>query len=188
MKSTFHLYETSLGCCALIWRNARVIGAQLPMADRAATARRVLQRFPDAMEVPPPDWIMSLADDVKRLLAEGGQDLSAAPLALETVPAFDRAVYEIVRGIPPGRTLTYGEIARTLGGVEDARRVGQAMGANPFPPLIPCHRVVTANGKPGGFSAFGGIETKIKLLSIEQARLGGDSGLFGALPLAIKPR
>lgn len=183
-----HLYDTALGWCGLIWRDDQIIGAQLPLADRDATLRRIMQRFPKATEQAPPAWILTIAADVTALLSGERRDFSSAPLALENVPDFNRAVYAIVKHIPPGETLTYGTIAKQIGSLEDSRRVGQAMGENPFPPLIPCHRVVAANGKIGGFSAFGGIETKVKLLSIEQTRFGHDGGLFGALPLAVKPR
>ena len=183
-----HLYETALGWCGLIWRDEKIIGAQLPLADRDATRRRIAQRFPDVAAAAAPAWVMEIAADVTALLAGERRDFSTAPLALDNVPDFNRAVYAIVKNIPPGETLTYGAIAKIIGGIEDSRRVGQAMGENPFPPLIPCHRVVAANGKIGGFSAFGGIETKVKLLSIEQAKFGNDGGLFGALPLAVKPR
>ena len=140
------------------------------------------------MENPPPVWLEKIAADVAALLSGERRDFSAAPLALENVPDFNRAVYDIVKDIPPGETLTYGAIAKQISSIEDSRRVGQAMGENPFPPLIPCHRVVAANGKIGGFSAFGGIETKMRLLSIEQAKFGNSGGLFGTLPLAVKPR
>ena len=185
---SIHLYETALGWCGMIWRDETIIGAQLPLADRDATLRRIMQRFPDATENAPPLWIKTIAGDVTALLSGEQRIFSSAPLAMEDVPDFNRAVYTIVKDIPPGETLTYGMIAKQIGTVEDSRRVGQAMGDNPFPPLIPCHRVVAANGKIGGFSAFGGIETKMKLLSIEQANFGHDGGLFGALPLAVKPR
>ncbi|MGL4323996.1 MAG: methylated-DNA--[protein]-cysteine S-methyltransferase [Beijerinckiaceae bacterium] len=185
---SIHLYETALGWCGVIWRDEKIIGAQLPLADRDATLRRIMQRFPDAVEQAPPAWITDIAAGVVALLDGERRDFSAAPLALDDVPAFNCAVYDIVKDIPPGETLTYGAIAKMIGCIEDSRRVGQAMGDNPFPPLIPCHRVVAANGKIGGFSAFGGIETKMKLLSVEQANFGHDGGLFGALPLAVKPR
>jgi methylated-DNA-[protein]-cysteine S-methyltransferase len=96
------------------------------------------------------------------------------------VPDFERNVYAIAREIPPGQTLTYGEIAEQLGDKLLARDVGQAMGRNPFPIVVPCHRVVAANGKLGGFSAPGGANTKLKLLAIEGAVPNGQPGLFDA--------
>ena len=81
---------------------------------------------------------------------------------------FDSAVYRVARTIPPGETLTYGEIARRLDEPGAARAVGQALGANPIPVIIPCHRVLAAGDRAGGFSAPGGVITKLKLLEIER--------------------
>lgn len=94
-------------------------------------------------------------------------DLSQAPVDMSGVPEFNRRVYELTMSIPPGKTLSYGEIATRLGDPGAARAVGQAMGQNPFAPVVPCHRVVGAAGKLGGFSATGGTATKVRLLAIE---------------------
>src|ERR1700689_221000 len=102
-------------------------------------------------------------------------------LDLDGVPEFNRGVYDIARRIPPGQTLTYGDIAKRLGGVELSRDVGQALGRNPCPIVVPCHRVLAAGGKPGGFSANGGVVTKLKMLAIEGAVVNHTPRLF-ALP------
>ena len=112
-------------------------------------------------------------------------DLSAVPLNMAGVPEFERRVYEIARTIPPGRTLTYGEIATRLGDKSLARDVGQALGQNPFPIIVPCHRVLAAGGRTGGFSGGGGVATKLKLLSIERAQPNGPT-LFDDLPLVAR--
>jgi methylated-DNA-[protein]-cysteine S-methyltransferase len=106
------------------------------------------------------------------LLAGGPGDLSNAELDMEGVPPFHRRVYEIARGIRPGMTLSYGEVAARLGAPGAARAVGQALGQNPFPILVPCHRVLAAGGKIGGFSAHGGTATKQHMLAIEGASVG----------------
>jgi methylated-DNA-[protein]-cysteine S-methyltransferase len=98
-------------------------------------------------------------------------DLSFVALDLEAVPEFHRRVYEITRTIQPGATLSYGEIALRLGERDAARAVGQALGRNPFPIVVPCHRVVASGGKTGGFSAPGGAATKLRMLAIEGERL-----------------
>ena len=116
------------------------------------------------------------------LLAGEPSDLSAAPLDLDGVPAFHRRVYDLARRIPPGETLTYGEIAGRLGDPSQARAVGQALGANPIPILVPCHRVFAANGRMGGFSAPGGVSTKLRLLEIEGARANAIPSLFAEDP------
>ena len=105
-------------------------------------------------------------------------DLSTVDLDLSDCPDFDRRVYAIARTIPPGATLTYGDIAKQLGGVELSRQVGTALGQNPCPIVVPCHRVLAAGGKPGGFSANGGVVTKLKMLAIEGAAVNYTPSLF----------
>jgi len=99
-------------------------------------------------------------------------------LDLDGVPEFNRGVYDIARTIPPGQTMTYGDIAKRLGGVELSRDVGQALGRNPCPIVVPCHRVLAAGNKPGGFSANGGVVTKLKMLTIEGAVVNHTPSLF----------
>jgi methylated-DNA-[protein]-cysteine S-methyltransferase len=98
-------------------------------------------------------------------------DLTFIQLDMDSLPQFHQRVYEIARSIPPGATLTYGEIATRLGDPGSARAVGQALGRNPIPVIVPCHRVMAAGGKTGGFSAPGGAATKLNLLAIEGAQL-----------------
>ena len=106
------------------------------------------------------------------MLGGEARDLSAIALDMERVPPFHRRVYAVARTIPPGATLSYGEIAARLGDRGAARDVGEAMGQNPFPVIVPCHRVVAAGGRVGGFSATGGVTTKLRLLEIEGAQVG----------------
>ena len=103
------------------------------------------------------------------------------------MPEFNARVYAIARNIPPGATMTYGEIAERLGDKSLSREVGQAMGENPSPIIMPCHRVLAAGGKTGGFSAPGGVVTKLRLLTIEGAQPGGPT-LFEKLPLMTRRR
>ena len=130
---------------------------------------RLLRRFPDATEAPPPPAVQSAIDGIVALLDGKSSDLSSVSLDMDGVPDFHQRVYEVARTIPPGSTLSYGEIAARLGepAWPAARDVGQALGQNPFPIVVPCHRVLAANGKLGGFSARGGLNTKLRLLSIE---------------------
>jgi methylated-DNA-[protein]-cysteine S-methyltransferase len=114
-------------------------------------------------------------------------DLSDVTIDVDKVPEFNRKVYDIARSIPPGATLTYGEIAERLGDKLLARDVGQALGQNPIPLIVPCHRVLAAGGKTGGFSAPGGVVSKLRLLTIEGAQPNGPT-LFDHLPLAAKRR
>jgi methylated-DNA-[protein]-cysteine S-methyltransferase len=109
--------------------------------------------------------------EIRQLLAGKAVDLLDIPIDIARVPEFNARVYEIARAIPPGETLTYGEIAVKLGDKLLARDVGAALGKNPWPIVVPCHRVTAAGGKLGGFSARGGVNTKVKLLAIEGARV-----------------
>jgi methylated-DNA-[protein]-cysteine S-methyltransferase len=133
----------------------------------------MLQRFPAAGEATAPPEVQGVIDRIVALLRGEMSDLSSIPLDMEEVPAFHRRVYEAARAIPPGMTLSYGDIAARIGAPGAARAVGQALGRNPFPIVVPCHRVVAADGKIGGFSAQGGVVTKRRMLAIEGARLNG---------------
>nr|WP_246462876.1 MGMT family protein [Nitrospirillum iridis] len=117
-------------------------------------------------------------------------DIGDIPLDLAGLDPFALQVYAITRAIPRGATLTYGTVADRIGAPRGAARaVGQALGHNPIPILIPCHRVLAAGGGTGGFSASGGVDTKFRILAIERARPENEApSLFDALPLAIKPR
>lgn len=184
----FHLFDTAIGACALAWGGERIIGAQLPERDEETARRRLARRFPEATEASPPAFVAEAIDGIVALLAGERRDLSYLPVAIEAVPEFNRRVYEVALSIPPGETLTYGEVAARIGEPGAARAVGVALGQNPFPIIVPCHRVLAAGGRTGGFSADGGVETKLRMLTIEKARTSPQPGLFEALPLAAKPR
>jgi methylated-DNA-[protein]-cysteine S-methyltransferase len=175
----FALFETPIGACALVWADAGVLATYLPEADAPATRARLTRRWRDAVEAAPSPPVQAAIDAIGALLRrESRDDLQSIALDMRRVPAFNQRVYAIARAIGPGRTRTYGEIAAELGDPTFARAVGQALGSNPFPIVVPCHRVMAAGGQPGGFSAPGGLLTKLKLLEIEGAPLGGSPGLF----------
>jgi methylated-DNA-[protein]-cysteine S-methyltransferase len=173
----YTLFDTPIGCCGLAWNGRGVIGVQLPEADASRTRSRIAKRFPGSSEASPPPHIQAIIADVVALLHGEARDLSHVPLDMKGVPELHRRVYEVALGIPPGRLLTYGEIASRVG-VDNARLIGQALGKNPFPIIVPCHRVVAAGGKLGGFSANGGGQTKLRLLAIEDARRDDSPTLF----------
>lgn len=184
---SFCLFPTPIGTCALVWRGDRIVGAQLPEPDEDTARQRLARRFPQAGEAPPPTFIKAAIADVVALLAGEARDLSHLPLDLDAVSAFERRVYDVAIGIPPGETMTYGAVAARLGEPGAARAVGVALGRNPVPIIVPCHRVLAAGGRTGGFSADGGVGTKLRLLTIEKARTDSTPGLFEALPLAARP-
>jgi methylated-DNA-[protein]-cysteine S-methyltransferase len=171
-------FATGLGVCGVAWNRRGISGLQLPEARAAATRRRLRARFPESHEAVPPESVQQAIDKVVALLGGSKPDLSSVALDLEGVPDFDRRVYEIARRVPPGATTTYGAIAGTLGEPGSARAVGQALGRNPFPIVVPCHRVLATGGRLGGFSAGGGVSTKLKMLAIEGADVARQRGLF----------
>ncbi len=176
--SSFALFDTAIGRCGIAWSERGVVGIQLPERREIETRERLLGRFPQAREDSPPAEIQRALDGIVALLRGEKSDLSAVALDLEGVPPFHRRVYEVARTIAPGATLSYGEIAKQLGSLGSARAVGQALGRNPFAIVVPCHRVLAADGRLGGFSANGGIATKLRLLSIENAHANGQLALF----------
>jgi methylated-DNA-[protein]-cysteine S-methyltransferase len=135
------------------------------------------ERFPDGQEAAPPADIQAAVAGVVAMLGGQAHDFSTLVLDMRGVPEFHQRVYAVARDIAPGQTLTYGEVAARLREPGAARAVGQALGRNPFAPVVPCHRVLAAGDKPGGFSASGGIRTKLRLLIIEGA-MRGTPGLF----------
>ncbi len=175
----YTLFDTAIGRCGVVWSAQGIVAVQLPQPTESQTRKRILQRCGEIDEALPPVPVQQAIDAMVALLAGDKRDLADIALDLDGVPDFNRSVYEIARTIPPGRTLTYGDIAKKLGGVELSRDVGQALGRNPCAIVVPCHRVLAAGGKPGGFSANGGVETKLKMLEIEGAVVNYTPSLFG---------
>lgn len=180
------LFDTPIGACGVVWRGSRIAAVRLPGPDTAATLASLSRFHPEARKSTPPSPVLWAIDGMTALLAGGKVDLAAVELDLGGAPDFNRRVYEVARTIPAGETLTYGEVAGRLGERRAAQAVGRALGQNPVPIIVPCHRVLAAGGRSGGFSAPGGITTKMRILSIERARIGGP-GLFDDLPLAVQP-
>jgi methylated-DNA-[protein]-cysteine S-methyltransferase len=174
----FALFDTPIGICGIEWGPRGINGLQLPMGSDEKTRTRIRQRRGDIGEAAPTKEVQRAIDRIVELLAGKPDDLRDIPLDLDGVPDFNRGVYDIARTIPPGQTMTYGDIAKRLGGVELSRDVGQALGRNPCPIVVPCHRVLAAGQKPGGFSAKGGVSTKLKMLAIEGAAVNHTPGLF----------
>src|SRR4051812_22882316 len=185
--AAFTLFPTAVGLCALVWRDGHVIGAALPEASEEATRARLRLRFPGAEEGAPPPPITKAIDLVQRLLAGEKVDLASIAIDLSRCDEFERRVYAAAAAIPRGEIRTYGELAAAIGAPGAARAVGTALGRNPIPIIIPCHRILASGGKSGGFSAPGGTATKFRMLAIEGAKRPGEPELFEQLPLAVKP-
>lgn len=180
--STFGLalFDTTVGRCGIAWGPRGLTGLALPGGGDDEVRARLSRRgtlVPD--DVPPPH-VQRTIDGIVALLQGEAVDLSQAELDMAGVSSFDARVYEVARTIAPGATLRYGEVAARLGDPGLARAVGRALGRNPFPLVVPCHRVVAAGGRTGGFSAPGGARTKLRLLEIERSKERTELSLFEA--------
>lgn len=176
----YALFDTAIGRCGIAWGSRGIVGVQLPEKNSAATRTRLLRHCPTADELEPPKPVARAVEDIQALLKGEKKSLRAAQLDMSRVAPFNVRVYETTRAIPPGQTRTYGDIARAIGDASAARAVGQALGRNPFPIIVPCHRVVGANDRLVGFSASGGIATKLRMLQIEGWR-AEEQSLFEGL-------
>ncbi|MDR3691261.1 MAG: methylated-DNA--[protein]-cysteine S-methyltransferase [Fimbriimonas sp.] len=166
----YTLFETAIGPCGIAWQTgeAPVIHAfHLPEASEHATEERMTCLGAKAVAIPAP--IEAVIAKARRHLARDLQDFRDAPIDWDRFEPFSRRVYQAALDIPPGQTRTYGQLAKSLGEPQAAQAVGQSLGSNPIPLIIPCHRILAADGKMGGFSAPGGLATKEKLLIIEGA-------------------
>lgn len=177
------LFDTTLGPCGIAWGPAGITAVQLPELMPEGTRARLLRSLPRPVpQAVPPPAVQAAISGVQALLAGRATgataDLRHLVLDMSRLSAFHQRVYERTRAIPPGQVLTYGELAAELGDKGLARAIGQALGANPFAPVVPCHRVLAAGGKAGGFSATGGAVTKWRMLETEGYRPGGDASLF----------
>jgi methylated-DNA-[protein]-cysteine S-methyltransferase len=181
----FALFDTAVGSCAIVWNSRGIAAVQLPEGSERATRSRILRRFAAARQAPPPPEVRRVIEDIVALVSGEARDLRHARIDAD-IPDFDRRVYDVARTIPAGATLTYGQIAERLGDRSLARDVGAALSQNPWPIIVPCHRVLGAGGKSGGFSAPGGVDTKLRLLAIEGAQPGGPT-LFDRLPIMHRP-
>lgn len=174
----YALFDTALGTCGMSWGPTGVTGVSWPQADPAAVESRLLAEHPDSRAAEPPPPVRHAMDKVVALLSGEFVEFADTPLELAEVPEFHRRVYQVARTIPPGETLTYGEIATRLNAPGAARAVGKALGHNPFPIIVPCHRVLAADGRIGGFSAPGGAASKHRILDIERAHSDAAPTLF----------
>ena len=181
MSNRYAVASTALGAFGVVWGEAGIARTWMHARTPDSTRRQILRAFPDAEEAPPPAGVATAIADVVALLA-GESRMVGGELDMRPIPEFDRRVYDLARTIPPGETLTYGAIAKALG--EEpmrARDVGAALSRNPFAPIVPCHRVVAANGQLGGYSAPGGTASKRRLLELEGAAIvapSAQAGLF----------
>jgi len=167
------IFETALGFCAIAWNDKGVVRFRLPEPNAEATEQALLRRLPDATPAAPPPAIAEAVAAAQAYFAGEQTDFSGVPVDLGKQSDLFEKIYAAARRLGWGETTTYGALAKQFGADwEIARDVGQAMAKNPVPLIIPCHRVLAAGGKIGGFSAPGGAVTKAKMLEMEGVRLG----------------
>lgn len=181
------LFPTAIGRCGVAWRGDALVATNLPEDHDADTRLRLAKRAVGAVECDPPEVVRRAIARMTALLDGVDDDLLDIACDLAAVEPFALRVYEITRAIRPGTTSTYGEVAIRLGGKNLAQAVGRSLGRNPLPIVVPCHRVLGANGRLTGFSANGGVTTKLRMLAIEGAPISAPPSLFADLPLALKP-
>jgi methylated-DNA-[protein]-cysteine S-methyltransferase len=172
MKRTlsYTLFDTALGRCAIAWSERGIVRIQFPESSDDQAVRRLTKGDELTLAEPPPPVARAIAE-IQRHLAGEPQNFAKLELDLGSVPSFHLRVYKGARKIAPGKTMSYGELASFIGAPGAARAVGQALGNNPCPIVVPCHRVLAAGKKAGGFSAPGGLTTKRRILDIEGVRL-----------------
>jgi len=173
----YALIDTDLGTFGLAWTEVGVARVALPAADRARTEIWISREpaepgFPDKQ-------LAALPEMIRRYAAGELVDFSAVPVDLGEVPEFNRRVYGEALKLGYGETTTYGAIARALGDLTFSRAVGHALGANPIPLIIPCHRVLASGGRTGGFSSPGGVSAKMRMLALEHAASPTGQYAFG---------
>jgi methylated-DNA-[protein]-cysteine S-methyltransferase len=174
------VFDTAIGLCGLAWRDHGVNSVVIHERSVESATARLVTESDDATAVDEamPDQIAVVMQRITAHLGGELDPLRDIEIDLGEIGGFRRDVYDVARSVDPGDTITYGEIATRLGNPNASREVGQAMGSNPVPLIVPCHRVLAAGGKLGGFSAPGGINTKLKLLVIEGAAYQGQPTLF----------
>jgi methylated-DNA-[protein]-cysteine S-methyltransferase len=185
MSSTIHhtLFPTPIGAVGVAWSERGLTALALPERNEAATEKRLVAKSRSTGRAEPPSAIADAIALIRKYCAGKRVDFSAVPVDLSGIDPERRRIYETMRALDFGETTTYGALARQAGAAEAdweaAQRVGVAMGRNPIPIVVPCHRVLAAGGKPGGFSAYGGTATKEKLLALEGVSFGGAPRLPG---------
>jgi len=168
-RINFCLYDTEFGVAAIAWTDEGICGHQLPEKDAAQTEARLKSHFPTALASKPPDEIVMLTRRLRKHLEGNVQDFSNVRLDLSGVPPFHTKIYQALQKVPVGMTVSYNDLAILAGSKRAARAVGQAMAKNPISVIVPCHRVLTSTGSIGGFTAYGGLDTKRLLLQNESA-------------------
>lgn len=179
--SHFHLFDTAFGLCGIAWNADRLTRMQLPERDRPAAEKRLSALGAKPWTGAPPAEILPAIAMLERYFAGEPVDFRPLQLDLQGIEPFNRRVYDVLREVGWGETTTYGALAKRVDAPGAAQAVGVAMARNPWPVIVPCHRVLAAKHKTGGFSAHGGAETKLKLLAMEGVTTSDDRPMLPGL-------
>ena len=180
-SAEYMLFETALGVCGLAWTETGLVRVQLPYRDVSETSARLARLGARRAGGTLPPMVNEAAERMVSHARGETVDFLDLPLDFSLIPAFEGLVYRHLRQVPRGRTVTYGELAAMAGSPGAAQAVGTAMARNPWPVVVPCHRVLAAGNKPGGFSAPGGLATKTRLLAMEGVYLDDGAPMLPGL-------
>ena len=175
----YHLFEAASGSCGVAWSAAGLTRMQLPEATAKETADRLIAKGCAPWIASPPTEIAACIDLLKLYFAGEPVDFLSVTLDMAGLSQFEIDVYQALRRVGYGQTTSYGALASQVGSPGAAQAIGMAMGRNPWPIIVPCHRVLAASRKIGGFTAPGGITTKRKLLGMESRHVTSEQDLFG---------
>jgi|SRR5579871_439249 len=184
----YTIFDTAIGRCGIAWGERGIVGVQLPEAREIETRKRLFLLYPEARETRPSLDVEAAIEGIVALLRGDTSDLSDVTLDMAGMHAFDQRVYQIVRRIHRGETLTYGEVATRLGSPSAVRPVAQAIARNPFVVIVPCHRVLEAGGYADKMSSHAGLISKRRLLSIEGTGTPASKTLMDVLLPVAPPR
>jgi methylated-DNA-[protein]-cysteine S-methyltransferase len=188
MGRGYTIFDTAVGRCGIVWSDAGIVAVHLPEAREIDTRRRVFQLYPEAREVRPPLNTEIAIDGIVALLRGGPSDLADVTLDMAGIHVFNQRAYQFTRAIPRGETRTYADIAARIGAPGTAHSVARAIARNPFPIIVPCHRVLEAGGYTDKISPNGGTISKRHLLSIEGTHPAHSTSLFDMLLPVAPPR
>jgi methylated-DNA-[protein]-cysteine S-methyltransferase len=188
MGRGYTIFDTALGRCGIAWSDTGVVGVQLPEAREIETLRRLFRLFPEARELPPPPSIESAIESIVAMLRGQDTDLADVSLDMSDVSPFHQRVYDHLRGIPRGETRSYEQIAAYLHVAGALHPIANALAKNPFPPIVPCHRVLDAGNGLDKLSPHSGVISKRRLLSLEGLRPDAGLSLFDVLLSADRSR
>jgi len=184
----YTIFDTGIGRCGIAWGDAGIVGVQLPETREIETRKRLYRLYPEARETRPPANVELAIEGIVTLLRGESSDFANVTLDMSGIHGFNQRVYQITRAIPRGETRTYRQIATRLGASGATHSVARAIASNPFVIIVPCHRVLEADGYADKMSPHGGVISQRRLLSIEGVGNPSSKTLFDVLLPVAPPR